>query len=332
MRDFFEGRIATQIAALPAGEHELAFDIDGFSVCAKLRREKGTLPLVVMFHGAVDQKFRTPPVFVGFIPSLFGKAHQIAIADPSIRAGSPVRLAWYAGEDGFPSQDIVADLISGVAAALGASRRVYFGTSGGGFAALYFSHRDAGSFVIAGNPQVKIENYTSSSVITRYRLSCWPKLAKNDGINQVTCADLTALYGQGYANTVIYVQTSGDRPHVENHMLPFLAAINGAPEGKSRLLLHSDFWGSLGHVTAPKEYVSWIHAVCDSNDSSVSDILTTWYAAQPTNPAARQATATAKPAVTPKSPSAGFSDADLRVAAQLKAWFAEQEGSYDQSL
>jgi hypothetical protein len=78
--------------------------------------------------------------------------------------------------------------------------------------------------------------------VAAYRQACWPDLADNAELDGVTMADCNALYGAGFRNLVVYIQSLGDKHHRRAHMLPFAAAIAGLAQA-DRVLFHSDFTG-----------------------------------------------------------------------------------------
>jgi pimeloyl-ACP methyl ester carboxylesterase len=263
MSDILKQQITAALAGLPPGDHEITLIVAGRPIHLKLRRERRAAAMLVNFHGAVDRKTRTLPVFINFLPGLAGLAHQVSIADPSVLDDGATNIAWYAGDAGFDAQAVLPAMFASLADELGADRTLYFGTSGGGFAALYYAHQHPNSFAVAGNPQVAIERYHLGHAIRRYREQYWPDLGQDAPLTDVTCADLAPLYAKGFDNTVIYVQSIGDRMHFENQMMHFVAGLAQAGM-RDRFLLHSDFWGKMGHIPAPRDYLRWIQAVCTS--------------------------------------------------------------------
>src|SRR5699024_565358 len=73
---------------------------------------------------------------------------------------------WYAGNQQQPDlQTSLIKIISKLADDLRTERLVFFGGSGGGFAAMFFSYHFPGSLALVFNPQTKIANY--SKIATR---------------------------------------------------------------------------------------------------------------------------------------------------------------------
>ncbi|WP_225205320.1 hypothetical protein [Novosphingobium huizhouense] len=256
--------------------HRLSFEAPGGKVDLRVKLVEGATRLVVNFHGALDREKRDLPVFVNGVPGI-ADAHQISVADPTMSLlDKPFRISWYAGHEGFDAQGVIGTILNAAARALKAQRTVYFGNSGGGFAALYFSWLHRGSIAVVGNPQTDIAAHFPTPVADYLRY-CWPSLSGADELPRVIRSNLAALYREGFPNTVIYIQSLGDRMHYQNHMLPFAAAVAGTPDAR-RFLLHSDFGGTLGHVASPQDCTDWVGAACNAPTKDPTDILTTLHA------------------------------------------------------
>ncbi|OYU33840.1 MAG: hypothetical protein CFE35_17645 [Novosphingobium sp. PASSN1] len=235
----------------------------------------GSKNIVFAFHGAVHQDSRSGTTFAHFPNRQTAHSHQISIADPSLAKHRDLSIAWYCGHEGADIQGIVSAICIEAARLLGAERRIYTGGSGGGFAALYFSHRDPGSVAVVFNPQTRIMDY-SGRLVANYRKACWPSLTKDADLAKVTCADLVPLYQKGLTNTVIYVQSHGDRRHFTRQLMPLVGAIARASE-RQNFILHSDYWGEMGHVSPPEEAIAWLAAACKAATTQVEDLIQTWH-------------------------------------------------------
>lgn len=341
--------------------HRLSFDAPGGKVDMRAKLVEGATRLIVSFHGAVDRERRELPILPSGIPGI-ADAHQIGIADPSMSLlDKPFRISWYAGHEGFDAQGVIGTILNAAIRALKVQRTVYFGNSAGGFAALYYSWRHRGSYAVVGNPQTNIASYFPRFV-DEYMQHCWPSLSGPEALSGHNQSDLTALYGKGFANTVVYIQALGDRMHYQNHLLPFVSAVSQTPDAR-RFLLHSDFGGQLGHVASPQDCVDWVTAVCNAPGKDPASILTTLHTlrearkgnalggllrrkpviAAPAPRPARTVTrparvveagagtipppaATAQVAASATAPheSRGFAADDLAVAERLRVWQASQ--------
>lgn len=98
-----------------------------------------------------------PPVY-NYVRTLEGvDCHRLYVLDDH---GPPERqCSYYLGRPPHYVRDGVEDLIRETIDALGVSRTIAFGTSKGGWAALYFGARLGLTDVIAGEPQVLLGRY-----------------------------------------------------------------------------------------------------------------------------------------------------------------------------
>lgn len=310
--------VRSKFASLSPGDHKFSLPVGPTRVHFSARIVRQPKQLLFSFHGAVDRERQRGAPFNSFFPGLTD-THQIAISDPTLARSSDFRVSWYAGHSEFDTQYHVRGALRTIAKALQIERTIYFGTSAGGFAALYFSHFAPRSIALVFNPQTYIPAY-HSTLVNKYREACWPDLETNEALCDVTCADLAALYDQGFRNTVIYCQSMGDRHHATCHMPRFVGALAGKPYAR-HFLLHSDYKGVDGHVSDHPAYIEWAKAItaCPSDDPR--DLLKAWHAVRdsmqptaaqqaPANPAARGA-APDRPAFRPE---------DLETARRLRAF------------
>lgn len=232
--------------------------------------------LLVSFHGAVDRKTRNPPVFAPIIPGLGHNAAQFSISDPLMLLPGSYGMTWYSGSEVFPLQSIFEDLFTKIIELGGFKRVVFLGSSGGGFASLYYSSLISRSVAIAGVPQTSMHRYYPGH-IKRYMEGCWPSLTNQEEISAKICTDLCKWYSTERPNTVIYLQSPADHFHTRTQLAPFLSAISRVPN--ARFIVNSDYWGRLGHSGSVPLAASmlWIRAALLSPTTEVDDILTTYY-------------------------------------------------------
>lgn len=319
-------RVVRQVRRLNPGTHDLRLHHAGTRLDARIKvvaQPEGQTPaLVANFHGAYTGGRRKPPLFGGFFSEVPG-AHQISLADPSVLARPGTRIAWYAGHAGFDTQAAMLALLKGAIIGLGANRQVLVGASGGGFAALCFSHCLPRSVAVVANPQTDILAY-SPRLVEEYRKSCWPALAENEQLRAVTRTSMVELYGTGFTNSVVYIQSMGDRTHSQLHMMPFAGA-TAAQKGARNLLIHSDFDGVAGHVLSREALGQWVRAAVSSSSLQAADLLETWHGLRSETASIASAPAPDKAPSTDShaaASAASFVSDDLALAARLKDWRA----------
>lgn len=220
---------------------------------------QGTGVLIVTFHGALDRNRFDLPRFERLGTTGKFRQSMMFCSDPGLFADAAFELAWFTGWAGVDLQPILADWATRAARAVGASRIIFTGSSGGGFAALQVSAMVPGSVCLAFNPQTSIHAYlaggTGFGAQRKYIEVNHPELAR-DGIWTIDFdQDWTLKVGdhmspvRRYAvptdNHVLYADNSNDFHH-EQHLLPLLAAVN-AGGNTDRFRVHT-YDGSVGHA------------------------------------------------------------------------------------
>lgn len=262
---------------LPLGvEHEILFHNAGNVIPMKYFPLADSETLLVLFHGAIDREKRALPVYFPFIPNLPEKVTQLSISDPSIFNGRFVGLSWYAGHEGFETQSMFVDFFKSLKKAGKFKKIIFFGGSGGGFSALYYSSFLEKSVAIAGAPQTNLLTY-SKGHLKRYMEDCWPTLKSEKELASKICVDLAERYKVNRHNLIVYIQSLADYHHVRTQVSPFLSTISKI-DG-SRYVVNSDYWGRLGHSgsVTPEAYIPWLRAVVSSPSIEIEDLLRVYY-------------------------------------------------------
>lgn len=287
----------TELFNHPSGIEPLEILMDKTTVPVRFRHHPNSRILLISFHGAVNRETRVPPVFAPFLPGLGTSVAQLSVSDPSMLLPGSFGMSWYSGHEGFNAQEILPKLFQQIAEAGGYERVVFFGSSGGGFASLFYSSLMPGSVAIAQVPQTNMHQYYAGHIL-RYREGCWPSLGSNEELADKICTDLCAWYSQPRPNTVIYLQSAGDHFHTRTQFAPFLDAISRVKQ--SRFIAHSSYWGRPGHSGAvtPDAYMPWVRAAILSPSTEVDDLLSTHYdlSSAMDQPVAASASAKEKPA------------------------------------
>lgn len=258
------------------GKSQIDLSICDHIVPVKFLWNETCTNLLVSFHGAVDRKTRVIPCFSPIMPNLGGDVAQLSVSDPLMLLPGDYGMTWYSGSESFPAQTIFEDLFNKLIEIGGFERIVFCGSSGGGFAALYYSSLVAGSIAIAGVPQASMQRYYPGH-IKRYVEACWPSLTDQEELSSQICTDLCRWYSVARPNTVIYLQSPGDHFHTRTQFAPFISEISRVP--KARFIVNSDYWGRLGHSgSVPVSAIKpWIRAAFLSATIEVDDLLQTYY-------------------------------------------------------
>lgn len=192
--------------------------------------------LVVSFHGATDREKNTLPRFERLRSFLGYDVSSMYFADPSlwINHKNYFQLAWFTGWEGFDAQRAAAEWVVKAADAIGATRILFTGASGGGFVALQVSALVPGSVALSFNPQTSIYGYLALGYAwgaqKNYRNVVWPEL---DAPEVGPEADWTAglddrvsalrRYAKPTENHVLYATNTLEFHH-EQHYKPFMEA------------------------------------------------------------------------------------------------------------
>ncbi|WP_152683302.1 hypothetical protein [Kocuria sp. SM24M-10] len=219
---------------------------------------KGSDILVVNLHGALDLKTQTPPRFERLRSISQFDVSALYFSDPTILLGKSMQLAWYTGWDGVDVQQIIADWSLIAARSIGATRIVFSGSSGGGFAALQVSALTPGSLAVPINPQTSIYGYLADNKYWgpqhTYLLAVWPQIAPG-GLSSVDFSkDWTAVLDDRVSamrryehplDNYVFAVINRNEFHYQKHWLPLLgAAARGGNLGRFWV---QEYEGSLRH-------------------------------------------------------------------------------------
>lgn len=202
--------------------------------------------LVVTFHGLLDRdRFHIPRFERARSTEPFGTS-CLYWADPSLWLDPKLKLAWFTGVAAIDLHVMIAEQSLTAAAALGARRVLFTGSSGGGFAALQVSALVPGSTALVFNPQTEIYRYLTS-IQRRYLRNCRPDVLHGSPADAFDFTDdWSAPLGPRYSairrysgitdNRVIYYSNSLDW-HDEKHRQPFEDVANAVETG--RVVVHT---------------------------------------------------------------------------------------------
>lgn len=201
---------------------------------------KGADTTLVTFSGAVGSKVETVPAFLGMRVTSPFSVNRLLISDPALALSSDLRLGWYAGTNEWSSLPVdVSEVIHRFSMG---GRTVLFGPSGGGFAALEQSVRIPGATVLAVNPQTDILMYDRAAV-ERYRDICWPGHGEFRQDETPFIHSVVSRFAEPVDASVIYVQNTGDRFHVRQHLNPFREAAHSS----NKIFYAESYFGD-GHI------------------------------------------------------------------------------------
>lgn len=235
---------------------------------------QGAPTTLVSFHAALGGSGLKPPIFTGRAISAGSGMNRIFISDPGLLASDELGLAWYLGTTTLNVTGLLTEAIAEIQARMGGKHLVFFGMSGGGFAALNCSHEFPGSLAIPVNPQTRILDYAEVhwDAMARACFGSTGTARSRIVLETHARADQRRLYAAGFSNSVIYVQNTADA-HVSTQLLPWFEAIDWH---QGAMVLFGD-WGT-GHVPPPAAVLKkLIHSIAAADGDWVA-LAQGWHA------------------------------------------------------
>src|SRR5689334_19500175 len=96
----------------------------GAEISVEANRRKSP-HLVITFGGAINQRSHPHPQFGGRRIDLFVPASVVRFADPSLTQSPKLTAAWYAGHEGFETQQILPEFIRRIVSACEVERLIF---------------------------------------------------------------------------------------------------------------------------------------------------------------------------------------------------------------
>lgn len=226
---FYEDQLREGIQVLPFGDSVLEILVED-------RKSDTTL---VLFHAAVDPNQTTLPIFIGHQLTAELEANLVFVSEPSLQFGASI--GWYTGDPDTNLQMELVKVLSHVQKGLNTSNHLlFYGSSAGGFASLYYSHCFPNSLAIVANPQTNIAKYHSAHV-QKFLKRVW----KTTEITNVTAqTEVCSLYEESFPNYVGYLQNADDDLHISEHCRPWAEATRQFSERRKFMI---ENWGE-GHA------------------------------------------------------------------------------------
>lgn len=236
---------------LPAGC--LTFEVNGVPIDILNQPAPGAASTIFVFHPAVTESVDRLPFFSGQTVTKGAPANRVWIQDPTLYLDDRLNLSWFAGNFKMDVQGILTEVILKLLSLHGSKHAIFFGASGGGFAAMYYSRQIPESLAIAVNPQTNIRLYGEEAVkqYLEYGLGAKPGSDPTKLADFANVTDLTREYREGVPNTIAYVQNAGDTSHIGRHLKGFVRELTEQP----RLMLYVGHWGP-GHIAPDKEFLN----------------------------------------------------------------------------
>lgn len=179
--------------------------------------------LYVFFSGFVNRKLLTLPVFRRWAWHTMVPGHALYISDPTLEACEDLGLGWYIGGKSSDCMEDIAKLISSVALNFGISERnlVFYGSSGGGFAALRALRWFPDAAAIAINPQTELTSFRRNA-LKDYLPRFFDAISKDEFARTYPERNsLVDALAECRDSSVVYVQNTLDEHHMSCHIGAF---------------------------------------------------------------------------------------------------------------
>jgi hypothetical protein len=200
------------------------------------------------FHAAQSPVTRQPvPYFQGRLVAP-KRLNQVLVSDPSLYLHEDVRVGWFLGNKYCPLTQDLPKIMDKLDTLMGASRRILWGNSAGGTAALRYARDEDVSVVM--NPQTVLINFTFG------RIRPWAEHGWDKPDHDATwfladeIGDLRKAPPRG---RIVYCQNLHD-DHVKLQLRPLAETLGVSTEpgddGRFKLILGD--WGK-GHIPPPSD-------------------------------------------------------------------------------
>lgn len=186
--------------------------------------------------------------------------HRLYISDSAVYSSPSVRLGWYSYAAGVHVLDRVQQLIEGVAARLGVTRFVFFGSSGGAFPAALLMERFRPSVGILVCPSLTIPQHQNPTAVNNWLTHCAQTGSFEEFRHLHPDVTLEAWDEERSEEGVsrVVVHNVQDHRFEERDLRPYLRSLGmeyqeGDSHGGPVSVLTGD-WGA-GHTTPPADEV-----------------------------------------------------------------------------
>lgn len=200
---------------------------DTISLSGLYRIHNNPDKIVILFNGAKTKENMTGPSFTRWSWAYGHNLSFVCFDDPIVSGTQLTNLGWYVGTSSIDIQEYINAIVDHLILSLGIhpSHVFFYGSSGGGFAALMAAIRLRGSVAVVNNPQTNIFKYHKSA----------SQLLVNNFFKEVSITPESEVYYRfsvlhaikkyDYIPSFLYVQNIQDKFHLDRHLIPFQSSI-----------------------------------------------------------------------------------------------------------
>lgn len=185
-----------------------------------LFEDRGAATTLVHFTAALPSTgWDTYPVFAGIKTARGRSVNHLSISDPNFSFDGRPSTGWFAGSENQDLQNILASIIRHCTKAGNEGQAILFGSSAGGFAAVYYGSLIPESLTICVNPRIDLRNRPTQ--FYRLRPLSFPETEEAD-LDRRIDVSASEFFAKNKGNTLAYIQNVQDRPYFEENMIPFI--------------------------------------------------------------------------------------------------------------
>lgn len=217
--------------------------------------DRGAAVTMVTFHAALSPNTEDYPVFSGGRFSEEIDANHLAFADSACGSAESLLTFWHMSTRRVDAQSFIPQIVRHASVSSNPKELIFFGSSAGGFAALYYSSLFPGSIAFVMNPRIDLKGLPSR--FESYAAVAYPG-SDVDAVSRKVPTSMAEHYAKPRPNTVAYLQNAQDQIYFEHHFTPFAESTSGS----AHIFTKVREWGE-GHVVPPKtEYLEPLRALC----------------------------------------------------------------------
>lgn len=234
-------------------ENKIEELFDGNNIVAIKKRHIASKKLIVMLNGAINRNISQPPVFQRKTWLEYMPYNVLIIPDKTVEINDSLELGWYLGKSSCDYIHSIAKLVTDTANELNIDNESisFYGSSGGGYAAMILSTLLIGSNSISINPQTILRNYIKR---------IYDKFIVDTGHdeNSPLLAVTSYMDERKYIPRMTLIQNRKDHLHYNEHFIPFMRWYLSKSSELSTFgdFSVTEFTSDKGHNAIPNVYES----------------------------------------------------------------------------
>lgn len=218
----------------------------------------GSRRLAIFFNS--QQKAGSLRLFTWQKVSRSFEANRLFIADPTVSENEHLNLGWYLGRQGLNLQMHITELITHIRERSGAEEVIFFGSSGGGYPAIYHSQVFPSSLAVTLAPTTTVRYHSNAKLVDAWMNAAWGVGRQHiDKVPSEYTLDLPSRLPSTLSNPILILQNNKDEDFIESQSRPLIESRNGGTVESAvdlpNLHLRLEPYGQ-GHMPPPPDRIS----------------------------------------------------------------------------